>query len=469
MDSKLVYDSTSTICAVATAPGKGAIAVIRLSGKDALAVADKVWKGKALSAAKSHTAHLGYVMDGEQAVDQVLATVFIAPASFTGEDTVEFAVHGSPWIQRKVCEVLCKNGARYALPGEFTYRAFSAGKLDLTEAEAVHDIINASSASSHDLALSQLRGHFSDIIRQLHGQLLELASLLELELDFSEEEVEFASRERLLELTDTIHTRLGALASSFRTGNAIREGIPVALLGPTNAGKSSLLNALVGDDKAIVSHIHGTTRDIVEDSIEIGGKTIRFRDTAGLRETADEIERIGIERSRQAATDATLVIGLVDPTQTPSALEALQVLSHDLPANLLDKAIIAVNKNDIASAKELAAEIGNLMPNATVKVISAATGEGIPELRSAIEEAINKLLPDLTQSEAIVTNARHAEAFRHAADEAANAAEALRTDLPPDLVAEHLRQVLHHLSSLTGEITTPAILKSIFENFCIGK
>lgn len=456
MDLSLIYNSSDTICAITTPAGTGAIAVIRLSGPDAFAIADRIWKGSRLSSAATHTAHLGYIIDPEAPdtpLDQALATVFRAPGTFTGDDIIEFSIHGSRWLQQRLIALLVRTGARTALPGEFTRRAFASGKMDLAEAEAVADLIAASSEASHRIALNQMRGHYSRRLDALRDELLQLASLLELELDFSEEDVEFASRERLLTLAENLRDELSRLADGFAAGAAIKAGIPVAIVGATNAGKSSLLNALLGDDRAIVSDIHGTTRDIVEDTLEIGQFLIRFKDTAGLRHTTDTIEQMGIGRSIDAARTATLIIHVIDPTADSPA----EPLPDDIdPARI----ITVINKSDIA-------------PNAAVPdgaiAISARTGANIDTLRRTITDRLAALTGTLDDTRLIVTNARHAEAFRQSARCASAVADGLRSALPPDFIAQDLREALYHLSTVTGEITTPDILQSIFENFCIGK
>ncbi len=307
MQDALIYNSDDTICAISTAPGTGGIAVARVSGHNAITIVSKIWKGKNLNDVASHSAHLGIVYDSNgEILDEAVATVFRNPNSFTGEDVVELSIHGSRWIQSQLIQSLITAGCRMALPGEFTRRAFAAGRLDLAQAEAVADVISSSSKAAHRMAMSQMRGAFSKKIDAMRDELVQLASLLELELDFSEEDVEFASRNRLLEIADTLSAQLKRAAASFRAGQAIKDGIPVAIVGNTNAGKSSLLNALVEDDRAIVSDIHGTTRDVVEDTIEIGEYLIRFQDTAGLRQTEDPIEQLGIERSHSVASAANI-------------------------------------------------------------------------------------------------------------------------------------------------------------------
>lgn len=457
MDSTLLYDTADTICAISTPSGSGGIAVVRISGKDAIAITDAIWKGRRLADATTHTAHLGEITDPAtgQTLDQAVATVFRAPGTFTGEDVVELSVHGSRWIQKQLITLLCRQGCRGALPGEFTRRAYASGKLDLAQAEAVADVIASSSQAAHRLAMSQLRGQYSQRLSQMRQQLVNLASLLELELDFSEEDVEFASREHLLKLATSLKNELGSLADTFDTGAAIKDGIPVAIIGPTNAGKSSLLNALLGDNRAIVSNIHGTTRDIVEDTLEIGPYLIRFRDTAGLRQTLDTIEQLGIERSHQAARTAQIIIYVVDPTQPE-----IKEIPDGIPT---ERIIYAINKTDTGVHETLA------YPTEATARISALTGEGIDELKKLIQDRITALTPADTENSLIVTNARHAQAMRAASTSASAVIDGLSNALPPDLIAQDLREAIRQLASVTGEITTPELLQNIFENFCIGK
>lgn len=458
MSTTQIYDPDDTICAICTPAGTGALAVIRISGQNAFNIADSIWKGLPLSNATSHTAHLGYISDPDsgETLDQALATVFRAPATFTGDNIVEFSIHGSRWIQRQLIDLLLRKGCRMALPGEFTRRAFTAGKMDLSEAEAVADVIAASSAAAHRLAINQMRGDYSRQLNSLRDELIRLASLLELELDFSEEDVEFANRSELLAIAGKLHNKLVQLTNSFSSGLAIKDGVPVTILGPTNAGKSSLLNTLLGDDRAIVSDIHGTTRDIVEDTIEIGPYLIRFKDTAGLRDTSDSIETIGIRRSINAANTSRIVLYIIDPTQPVHVLQ-----QHYGDA----ETIYVINKIDIATPEQLQ-HAHSSFPNSIE--ISASNGTNIDSLRTAILNTIAN--GTSTDSDTmIVTNARHAAAFREAADTISAVIAGLENQQTPDLIAEDLRMTIHHLSSVTGEITTPNILQSIFENFCIGK
>ncbi len=468
MQTSLIYNSEDTICAISTPAGTGGIAVIRMSGRDAFAITDKVWKGKSIAAATTHTAHLGLINDPDtdEVIDQAVATIFRGPHSFTGDDTVELSIHGSRWIQRRVLTILQSQGARLALPGEFTRRAYTAGHLDLAEAEAVADVIAASSQAAHRLAMSQLRGEYSKHIAGLRAELVDLTALLELELDFSEEDLEFASRTRLNELASSIHIQLSRLADSYKAGANIKDGIPVAIIGPTNAGKSSLLNALLNDERAIVSDIHGTTRDIVEDTIEIGPYLIRFRDTAGLRTTTDTIENIGIERSQAAARSASVVIYMVDPLAATDVANIWNSLDGIAQSDV----IIAVNKADIAptEATETAKTLAEAFPSATLLTISAKERTTLASLCEAILYHIETQVPD-SENDVIVTNARHAEALRNAADAASAVSQAIDAGLPADLIAQDLRATIHYLSSITGEITPTEVLSTIFSRFCIGK
>ncbi len=461
MQNALIYNPDDTICAISTAPGVGGIAVARVSGREALVKVSAIWKGKDLAVVPTHTAHLGKIIgpDGE-ILDEAVATVFRNPASFTGEDVVEISVHGSRWIQAQLIQALISAGCRLALPGEFTRRAFAAGRLDLAQAEAVADVIASTSKASHRLAMSQMRGNYSKKIDAMRAELVQLASLLELELDFSEEEVEFASRSRLLELSDGLSERLARAAASFKAGQAIKAGVPVAIIGNTNAGKSSLLNALVADDRAIVSDIHGTTRDVVEDTVEIGEYLVRFQDTAGLRDTDDPVERMGIERSRNAADAARIIIYVVDASAgvTPSSA-ALDFSCGD------SSLIIVANKCDLANDFDDAAW-HEAYPHAEILHCSALHGSGIEDLRETITRI---LAADTATADIIVANARHAEALGLAADSLRALSSSLREGIPTDLAAQDLRQAIHHLSSITGTITTPEILQNIFMNFCIGK
>lgn len=454
---------TSTICAISTPAGVGGIAVARVSGPDALSIVDKVWTGKKLEQCESHTAHLGTVLDSAgRPLDQAVATIFRAPRSFTGENTVEISVHGSQYVQRELLNTLIGAGATLSQPGEFTRRAYLSGNLGLTEAEAVADIIASTSRAAHAIAMNQMRGSVSQKLEQLHDQLLELASLLELELDFSEEDVEFASREKLMKIAGEIYSEVTRLHRSFASGNAIKNGIPVALIGPTNAGKSSLLNTIVGDQRAIVSNIHGTTRDVIEDTCEIGDYLFRFMDTAGLRDTTDEIEAIGISRSHQAMKKARIVILLSDitsPTPTTEVTGLISELSND------QKLIVSINKIDLARSDQYIANLRDILPEGTPIIpISANTGEGIDLLTQTLTNSVEPESQQLT-----ITNARHAEAFKNAAESINRVINGLQSSLSGDLIAMDIRETLSHLASITGNITSEDILQSIFSRFCIGK
>lgn len=444
-----MIQENDTICAVATGGvAPSGIAVVRLSGPDAIPIADTVWKGRRLADSKSHTAHFGVIFDpaDHQQLDEAVATLFIGPNSFTGEDTVEFSVHGSLWLQRALVDILCRQGARLAEPGEFTRRAFLNGRLDLAQAEAVADVIASTSAAAHRLALSQLSGEFSRRLEKLRIDLTELAALLELELDFSEEDVEFASRKKLAESASATLSELNRLHESFATGDALLHGIKVAILGPTNAGKSSLLNALLGTERAIVSDIHGTTRDIVAETLQLGGFTFRLMDTAGLRQSDDPIEQIGISRSREAAAEAAIILSVSSPD------------TDDEPLPPTSARIIRIaSKADLRKG----AETGAI-------AISTRTGEGLPALRDALVDAARQLTAD-AGADVIVTNARHAESISRAAQALSRVVDGLNSGLSGDLVAQDLRETTHHLASITGAITTPAILSTIFSRFCIGK
>lgn len=463
-----------TICAVSTAPGVGGIAVIRVSGAQARQIVDRVWRGKRLESVASHTAHLGSIVDESgEVIDSAVATVFCAPASFTGDDVVELSVHGSAWIQRETVQLLVRQGCRIAEPGEFTRRAFATGKLDLAEAEAVADVIASSSRAAHSMAMSQMRGDFSRRLESLRERLLELASLLELELDFSEEDVEFASREKLRELADEIHGVVARLASSFATGAALKEGVPVAIVGATNAGKSTLLNRLLGDDRAIVSDIHGTTRDIIEDRIEIGGVLFRLIDTAGLRDTTDVVESLGIDRTVKQIDKAAIVVWVIDPAATDDTLrDTWQRISVHLSEG--QHLIIAVNKSDLRAAtvngpEAIRASIETAATwheGCTVINISAATGAGIDALHRALIEASGV---NSWQGDILVTNARHYEALTRALDSIDRVIQGLAGGISGDFIAQDVRETIHHLGTITGAITTTDILSTIFSRFCIGK
>ena len=461
-----------TICAVSTPAGVGGIAVVRVSGQRAVAIVDNIWRGKRLPSVGTHTAHLGTIYDPSDGseLDQAVATVFRAPHSFTGEDVVELSVHGSRWIQRELLALLVRMGCRIAEAGEFTRRAFASGKMDLAEAEAVADVIASSSRASHRVAMSQIKGGLSHRLGELHDRLLDLASLLELELDFSEEDVEFASRDRLISLAREVHDVVARLAASFATGQAIKDGIPVTIAGETNVGKSTLLNALLQEQRAIVSDIHGTTRDAIEDTVEIGGVLFRITDTAGLRKTDDPIESLGIELAHAKINSARIVLWVID-AGTDAAL--LPVLWEEISAGLdNDSSVIAViNKTDMVDAgsvQHLCRALTGFVPEHTPMLpIAAKIGEGIARLEDAMVNASGASALD--EDAVMVTNARHYAALVAARTSCARAIDAMTTGIPGDLIAQDIRETLHHLSTITGTITTSDILATIFSRFCIGK
>lgn len=475
MGEELFSDLSETICAVSTPHGSGGIAVIRISGKKALEITDKVWKGKALTASDSHTAHFGELTDAGtgEPIDQCVATVFKGPHSYTGENTVELSVHGAKWIQREALKSLCRAGARMAARGEFTRRAVINGRLDLSQAEGVADLIAASSRAAHRVALSQVKGSVSRTISDLRDKLVKMLSLLELELDFSEEDVEFADRSELLSLAETIAGKLRELHCSYAMGATLKEGIPVAIVGATNAGKSSLLNALIDEDRAIVSEIHGTTRDTIEETCEIGDYRIRFIDTAGIRPTDDPIEKAGIERSISSMKKARIVLHVIDSTIG----DDVDNINTDCDTG--SRTLIRVyNKVDLLNdpaKRNLEESLGK-----DGIMISARTHDGIKELKSLILSTIEADgVPD--ENDIVITNLRQATAIESALDSITPVIDDLKTIesssadpmsseyLSYDLISYHLRETISHLSSLTGEITPQEVLNNIFSSFCIGK
>lgn len=452
----------STICAISTPPGTGGIATARISGPSAFEIVDRIWKGKRLADLPSHTLHLGTIFDPDDSdlpLDTAVAALYRAPRSFTGEDTIELTVHGSKWIQRQLLNLLIRQGATLAEPGEFTRRALVNGRLDLAEAEAVGDMIAASSRAAQRIALSHMRGHYSRNLDHLRAQLLELSALVELELDFSEEDVEFADRGRLLELATDIHSQVTALANSFSAGRAIKEGVPVAIVGATNAGKSTILNRLLGEEKAIVSDIHGTTRDIIEDTVEINDTLFRFIDTAGLRQTSDPIETIGIDRSLRSAASAAIVVWVIDPTDSRGIADTWKQLEPQLSDSV--KLLAAINKADTGADRPTLP--GRVDTSITMSALNDSTIEPLANALSGLALPAD-LTPDLT-----VTNARHYQALTLAAESIARAIDGIRLNLPGDLLAQDLRETAAHLASITAPISSPDLLEHIFAHFCIGK
>jgi tRNA modification GTPase len=452
-----------TIVALATPSGAGAIAIIRLSGKEAITIAAEVFNsisGKELLKQKSHTVHLGNIVDGSRIIDQVLATIFKNPNSYTGENVVEFSCHGSSYIQQEIIQLLLRKGCRMATAGEFTLQAFLNGKMDLSQAEAVADLIASDSKASHQLAIQQMRGGFSTEIEELRIQLLNFASLIELELDFSEEDVEFANREEFQKLIKKITSLLKKLIDSFATGNVLKNGIPVAIVGRPNSGKSTLLNSLLNEERAIVSNIAGTTRDTIEDEITIGGIRFRFIDTAGLRETTDEIEKIGVERALEKLEKSSIYIYLFDSTEM-SVMEVKKELDSFTTNS---KQLIVANKIDKASKEELSAINNSDLPFLT---ISAKSKDSLDVLSNSLLNIAG--IEALDSNQLMVTNSRHYDVLIKSLEEISKVQEGIDNHLTGDLLAIDLRQALYFLGEITGKVSNDDLLGNIFANFCIGK
>jgi len=461
-------NNTDTICAIATSPGVGAIAIIRVSGSEAFKICEKIFfprkNNLKISKVKSHSIHFGTIGDCNNILDEVLISVFKAPNSYTGEDSVEISCHGSIYIQQKIQELLIKNGARYAKPGEFTLRGFLNAKFDLSQSEAVADLIASNSEASHCLAIDQMRGGFSKKIKELRAKLVEFASLIELELDFSEEDLEFAERPKLMKLLKEIEKELKKLTDSFSVGNVLKTGIPVAIIGKPNVGKSTLLNALLNEEKAIVSDIPGTTRDAIEDTIVIEGISFRFIDTAGLRNTKNEIEIIGVERTYEKINQASVILYLFDiSSDTPK--EIIENLNDfkDHINNKNKKFILIGNKID--KLVEMPHSFKDLVELETI-YISAKRKENINLISESLVKSVNfENISDKT----LVSNIRHYEALSKSLQAIKNIEEGFKNEIPTDLISTDIRDALHHLGEITGEITTNEILDSIFMKFCIGK
>ena len=457
------------ICAISTPPGMGAIAVVRLSGKGCIALTDSVFhspSGKKLVDAAPNTVHFGQIYLNDELLDEVLVTVFRAPHSFTGEDIVEISCHGSLYIQQKIIETILQAGARMAQAGEFTRRAFGNGKFDLSQAEAVADLIASSSKAAHRIAMNQMRGGFAQQLAVLRDALLQFVSLIELELDFSEEDVEFANREKLLELATKIETDISHLIQSFQLGNVIKNGIPVAIIGETNAGKSTLLNLLLNEEKAIVSEIHGTTRDVIEDTVNIQGIVFRLIDTAGIRETNDAIETMGIERTFKKIEQASIVLWMIDLT-TP--IEQIERMAQSLAPSLADKKVIMLfNKSDLVSSDEIQSKLG-VLPNLKAERLSISAKKNInfDQLQKLLVDAAN--LPEIGEQDVIVTNLRHYEALKNAQAAIHRVIDGLNSGITGDFLSQDIRECMFYLGEITGQITTDEILGSIFSKFCIGK
>lgn len=477
-----MMNTNETIVALATPSGAGAIAVIRLSGSDAISIASKIFASvsqKKLSDQATHTVHLGHIVDDDRVLDEVLVTLFKNPNSYTGEDVVEISCHGSAFIQQEIIQLCLRLGCRMAGAGEFTLRAFLNGKMDLSQAEAVADLIASDSAASHQLAIQQMRGGFSNEIKRLRQELLNFASLIELELDFAEEDVAFANRDDFQKLITKITSVLKGLIDSFATGNVLKNGIPVAIVGEPNVGKSTLLNALLNEERAIVSDIAGTTRDTIEDEIIIGGIGFRFIDTAGIRETTDTIEGLGIKKTFEKIQDSQVVVVLIDggsfQGESPSVLQTsllegrenlsilieIEKIRNKYPQKPLVVVLNKIDKINEETLLNLKSQISNLLP------ISAKTGQGVDTLKATLLDFVNT--GALRNNETIVTNTRHYDSLLKALEEIQKVQAGINSNLSGDLLAIDIRQAVYHFGEITGEISNDELLGNIFANFCIGK
>ena len=451
----MIYNDGDTIVAAATPTG-GALCVVRLSGEQAIAIANKVFRGRRpLHEARTATVHYGHIVDGEEMVDDVLLTLFRAPHSYTGEESVEISTHGSRYVVERVIALLVRQGARMAEAGEFTRRAFLAGRMDLSQAEAVADLIAADSHASHAIASTQMRGAYSNELQTLRERLLHITSLLELELDFSEEDVEFADREQLLALLQQTLSKVSSLSQSFALGNALKEGVQVAIVGRPNVGKSTLLNRLAGEDRAMVSDVAGTTRDTVEVCINISGVIFRLIDTAGLHTTSDRLEQMGIERTTEALRKARIILWLTD--KEDSHIET-DLIGYE--PNEGQQVYRVITKIDITHDAPIASSYPTIR-------LSALTGEGVDELRAALHTSADAT--GAYNGDVIISNRRHHEALRQAQEALEAALSALNMDISADLMSEDIRLAIHHIGTITGEITSADVLKNIFSHFCVGK
>jgi tRNA modification GTPase len=459
----------STICAIATPPGNGAIALIRLSGKGAFAVIESLFnsptKQKKLSKQPPNTIHFGSLGYQDEVIDEVLVTLFKEPHSYTGEDVVEITCHGSNYIQQRILQVLTKSGAKLAQPGEFTLRAFMNRKMDLSQAEAVADLISSESEAAHNMAINQLRGGFYKQINTLRTELLNFSSLIELELDFSEEDVEFANRTALKQLISHVKEIINQLVQSFALGNVIKNGVPVAIVGSPNVGKSTLLNTLLQEDKAIVSEIAGTTRDAIEDVINIGGIQFRFIDTAGIRSTTDTIEVMGIERTFAKISEARIILLLVEATEAPAEISK-QIVALKPSKN--QQIVVIVNKIDLYNQKEIEQQFGkNRFDPFPTLFLSAKNHTNTAELSALLLDMMK--LKTINSHDVVVSNVRHYEALTKALEATTRVENNLETNISSDFIAQDIREIMHHLGEITGQITTDEILGNIFSKFCIGK
>lgn len=461
-----------SIVALATPSGAGAIAIIRISGQDAITIGASVFEsvsGKDITRQKTHTIHLGHITEGPKVYDQVLFSIFKGPNSYTGENVVEISCHGSTYIQQQIIQLLLRKGCRMANAGEFTLRAFLNGKLDLSQAEAVADLISSDNEASHQIAMQQMRGGFSNEIAKLREELLNFASLIELELDFAEEDVEFADRTQFYELLNRIEFVLKRLIDSFAVGNVIKNGIPVAIVGEPNVGKSTLLNALLNEERAIVSEIAGTTRDTIEDELVIDGMSFRFIDTAGIRETEDVVESIGIKKTFEKIEQAQVVMYLFESLkfkdQSSEYITEIEKVKNKYPQKPL---IVVINKKDLLTGEELLSIENQLKTlNVRLQTISAKNKEGIEDLKNQLLSFVNT--GALRNNETIVTNTRHYDSLLKALEEIQKVNYGLQTNLPSDLMAIDIREALYHFGNITGEVTNDELLGNIFANFCIGK
>lgn len=465
------YSQQETICAVATGPGESAIGIVRLSGPQSFDIMEKVFRGKDLRMQPSHTIHFGTVRDGEKMLDEVVVSLFKGPHSYTGEDVIEISCHGSSFILDSVMQLLIRHGARPAKAGEFTLRAFLNGKLDLSQAEAVADLIASDSEASHRIAMNQMRGGYSRQMNELRQQLIDFASLIELELDFSEEDVEFANRAELSKLVETLRRDIGILLTSFSSGNVLKSGVPVAIVGEPNAGKSTLLNALLNEERAIVSDIAGTTRDVIEDEVRIGGVKFRFIDTAGLRATTDKIESMGIEKTYEKMGQAGVVLQIIDAVKNgrEGVLELVASVRERIGKNNTQHLVVANKIDQLTAAdgkvpEEISAKFEGIGP---VIYISAKENHNVNEIADRLLQFANAGI--LGKQDIIVTNVRHFEALQKSKEALDKVAEGLTTGVTGDFLAMDIRQALFHLGEITGQVSTDDLLGNIFGKFCIGK